>query len=186
VEDGEIVELFRRREEAAVGHAAQKYGARLRAIAYGITGDGQTAEECENDTYLEAWESIPPHDPTGYLFAYLARITRHLALNACRRRSAQKRRAEFTELTAEMEECIPAPDDTAGRLEAQELGRAIDRYLRTLSEEKQIIFVRRYWYLDPVEAIARRLGVGQSKVKMTLLRCREGLREYLMKEAYDL
>ncbi len=186
MEDGDIVELFRRREEAAIGYAAQKYGARLRGIAFGITEDSQTAEECENDTYMQAWDSIPPHDPAGYLFSYLARITRHLALDACRRRGAQKHRAEITELTEEMEECIPAPDDAAGRLEAEELGRAIGRYLSTLSEEKQIIFVRRYWYLDPVETIARRLGVGQSKVKMTLSRCREGLRKYLIKEGYDL
>lgn len=90
------------------------------------------------------------------------------------------------ELTAEMEECIPAPDDTACKLEYKEFGEAISRYLYTLGEEKQMIFIRRYWYLDSVDAIAVRLGIAQSKVKMTLLRCRNGLREYLEKEGYDL
>lgn len=85
-----------------------------------------------------------------------------------------------------MEECIPAPDDTACKVELKELGDAISRYLYTLSEEKQVIFIRRYWYLDSVDAISRRLGIGQSKVKMTLLRCRNELREYLKKEGYDL
>ena len=85
-----------------------------------------------------------------------------------------------------MEECIPAPDDTACKLEYKELGEAISRYLYMLSEEKQVIFIRRYWYLDSVDAISRRLGIGQSKVKMTLLRCRNELRAYLEKEGYDL
>ena len=85
-----------------------------------------------------------------------------------------------------MEECIPAPDDTACKVEYKELGEAISRYLRTLNDEKQMIFIRRYWYLDSVDSISRRMSIGQSKVKMTLLRCRNELREYLVKEGYDL
>ena len=92
----------------------------------------------------------------------------------------------IAELTAEMEECIPAPDDTGCQLEYKELGEAISRYLNSLSEEKQIIFIRRYWYLDSVASISRRMSIGQSKVKMTLLRCRNELRENLVKEGYDL
>ena len=204
MEDEEIVALYRDRDERAVARTAEKYGARLRSLASGITGDAQTAEECENDTYLEAWNTIPPQDPAGYLYAYLARIARHLALDACRRRnrfkrSARhlaldacrrrnrlKRSAHIAELTAEMEECIPAPDDTAASFEAKELGEAIGRWLRTLGEEKRTVFMRRYWYLDPVETIARRFGFGKSKVKMILLRCRRELKDYLEKEGYTV
>ncbi|MBR6709754.1 MAG: RNA polymerase sigma factor [Clostridia bacterium] len=184
--DNNIIALYLSRDETAIVETAVKYGIRLQNIAYGITQDRQSAEECENDTYMKAWETIPPQNPAGYLYAYLARIIRHISIDACRTRSRLKRSAVITELTTEMEECIPAPDDTAGRLEYREMGEIISRYLRTLSDEKQIIFIRRYWYLDSVEAIAQRLGVGQSKVKMTLLRCRNELKEHLEKEGYHL
>ena len=90
------------------------------------------------------------------------------------------------QLSAEMEACIPSPDDTAARVEALELGKAVGRYLATLSEEKRVLFVRRYWYLDSVPSIAERMNMGQSRVKMTLFRARAGLREFLRKEGYDL
>lgn len=184
MEDEKIVELYRTRNEHAIEETAAKYGRRLRDISYGITEDRMTAEECENDAYLEAWNSIPPHNPVDYLYAYLARIVRHLSLDACRRRNRLKRNAHITELTAEMAECIPSPEDASSRLEAWELGEAISRYLRTLNEEKQAVFLRRYWYLDSVESIAQRLGISRSKVKMTLLRCRNGLKQYLKMEGY--
>ncbi|MBE6657884.1 MAG: sigma-70 family RNA polymerase sigma factor [Ruminococcaceae bacterium] len=186
MEDNRIIELYISRDERAIGQTAAKYGTRLKHIAVDITQDSRTAEECENDTYMQAWNTIPPHNPVDYLFAYLARIIRHIAIDACRTQGRLKRSAVITELTAEMEECIPAPDDVASQVEYRELGEAISRYLRTLSEEKQIIFVRRYWYLDSVAAISVRLGISQSKVKMILLRCRNGLREYLKEEGYDL
>ena len=186
MEDDRIIALYLERDEAALTHTSEKYGRKLKNISYGITEDKQTAEECENDTYLEAWNTIPPQNPVDYLYAYLARIIRHISIDVCRTRSRLKRSAVITELTAEMEECIPAPDDTACNVELKELGEAISRYLHTLSEEKQVIFIRRYWYLDSVDAISRRLGIGQSKVKMTLLRCRNELRAYLEKEGYDL
>lgn len=186
MEDNRIVELYLNRNEKAVEETAAKYGLRLKSISYGITEDMQTAEECENDTYMEAWNTIPPQNPVDYLYAYLARIIRCISIDVCRTRNRLKRSAVIAELTAEMEECIPAPDDTACKLEYKELGEAISRYLNSLSEEKQIIFIRRYWYLDSVDSISRRMGVGHSKVKMTLLRCRNGLKEYLAKEGYDL
>lgn len=186
MKDEKIVALYLERNKQALEYTASQYGTRLRNISYGIVEDRLTAEECENDTYLKAWNLIPPHNPVDYLFVFLARIIRHISLDACRTRSRLKRSAVITELTSEMEECIPAPDDTACKVEYQELGDAISHYLCTLHKEKQIIFVRRYWYLDSVDTIAKRLGIGHSKVKMTLLRCRNELREYLIKEGYDL
>ena len=186
MEDGQIVELYLRRDESAVRHTADKYGGRLRALALGVVRDTQTAEECENDTYLEAWRSIPPHEPREYLYAFLARITRHTALNRCRERDALKRRAFVTELGAELEQCIPAPDDLECRLDAMALGEAVNGFLASLDREKRAMFLRRYWYLDSVSAIARRFGCSEGKVKTTLFRVRGRLRTYLEQEGYTL
>ena len=115
--DNKIIDLYLCRDETAVKHTARKYGDHLRALAYGIVKDHQTAEECENDTYLKAWNSIPPHEPREYLYAFLARITRHISLDCCRKRSRLKRSAYISELSAEMEQCIPAPDDMECRID---------------------------------------------------------------------
>lgn len=186
MEDGIIVDLYLDRDEEAIAFTAEKYGSRLRSLSYGIVNDMQTAEECENDAYMKAWESIPPHEPRGYLYAFLARITRHLSLNCCRDRKRLKRSAFICELTSEMEQCIPSPDDTPCRVDDIELAKAINVFLSTLDEEKRNIFVRRYWYLDSISAIAVRYAISHGKVKTTLFRCRNRLREHLEKEGYNL
>lgn len=186
MEDGKIVELYLRRDETAIGQTADKYGSRLRALAYGIVRDNQTAEECENDTYLKAWDSIPPHEPRDYFYAFLARIARHISLNFCRNRSRLKRSAFLCELTAEMEECIPSPDDAQCRMDELAFGEALNGFLRTLSEEKRNLFVRRYWYLDSISDLSKRFSLSESNVKTTLHRCRNRLREHLEKEGYTL
>lgn len=186
LDDHRIVDLYWLRDEAAIEQTAEKYGSRLRALAYGIVNDRQTAEECENDTYVEAWNTIPPHEPRGYLYAFLARITRHISLNCCRDRSRLKRNAWLCEFSAELEQCIPAPDDVACRVDDMTLRETLDRFLRMLSEEKRNIFVRRYWYLDSIADISERFSLSESKVKMTLSRCRRQLRAYLEKEGYTL
>ena len=164
MDDNRIVELYLLRDETAIKQTTEKYGSRLRSLAYGIVKDQQTAEECENDTYMKAWNTIPPHEPRSYLYAFLARITRHISLNCCRDRSRLKRNAFICELGAEMEQCIPAPDDVECRIDD----------------------IRRYWYLDSVVAISKRFALSESKVKTTLFRCRTGLREHLEKEGYTL
>lgn len=184
MDDSMIVELYFRRDEAAIKETAAKYGNRLQKLAYGILLDRATAEECENDTYMEAWNRIPPHEPRNYLYPFLARITRHISLNRCRDNDRLKRSAFLCELSAEMEQCIPSPDELECRMDEVALAEAINGFLRTLDSEKRSIFVRRYWYLDSVADIAKRFGVTQSKVKTTLFRCRNQLREYLEKEGY--
>ena len=186
MEDHKIVELYLLRDEAAIRHTAEKYGSRLQSLAYGIVEDRQTAEECENDTYLKAWNSIPPHEPKNYFYAFLAKITRHLALNCCRDRNRLKRGALICELSAEMEQCIPAPNDGECRVDDVVLRDAINAFLGSLDEEKRNLFVRRYWYMDSVSAISKRFGLSESKVKTTLFRCRKRLREQLEKEGYIL
>ena len=186
MDDREIVKRYLARDESAIRETAGKYGARLRSLALGIVRDAQTAEECENDTYLEAWNSIPPHEPGGYLYPFLARITRHLSLNRCRDRDRLKRSAHLCELSAEMEQCLPAPDDAACRLEENELREAINGFLAKLPEEQRNLFLRRYWYLDSISDIARRYGLSESKVKSSLSRSRQALGEQLRKEGYDV
>lgn len=186
MDDRGIVALYLRRDETAIWQTAEKYGHRLRALAYGIVNDLQTAEECENDTYMEAWHTIPPHEPSDYFYAFLARITRHISLNRCRDRDRLKRSAFICELSAEMEQCIPAPDDSSCRMDDLALRTAINDFLGKLDEEKRNIFVRRYWFLDSVADIAKRYGISESKVKTTLFRCRNRLREYLNKEGYTV
>ena len=186
MDDNRIVELYLLRDETAIKQTTEKYGSRLRSLAYGIVKDQQTAEECENDTYMKAWNTIPPHEPRSYLYAFLARITRHISLNCCRDRSRLKRSAFISELSAEMEQCIPAPDDSSCRMDDLALRTAINDFLGKLDEEKRNMFVRRYWFLDSVADIAKRYGISESKVKTTLFRCRNRLREYLIKEGYTV
>lgn len=184
--DNEIVELYLRRDEDALKETAQKYGARLQKLAYGIVADRQTAEEIENDAYLEAWNTIPPHEPRSYLYAFLARIVRHMSLNRCRDRARLKRSALIVELSRELEECIPAPDDIECRADDMALGEAINGFLRSLSEEKRNVFIRRYFYLDTVAEISLRFGISESKVKTMLHRLRNRLREHLEKEQIEI
>lgn len=186
MEDSQIVDLYLNRDPSSIAHTTEKYGSRLWSLANGIVHDRQAAEECENDTYLQAWNTIPPHEPRTYLYAYLARITRHLALNLCRSRSSLKRNAYLCELTAEMEQCIPAPDDLQCRMDEQALRDALNGFLRTLEEEKRNLFLRRYWYLDSIADLSERFAISQSKVKTTLFRCRTRLRKYLEQEGYSL
>lgn len=186
LDDNIIVDLFLMRDRKALEQTSKKYGSRLRSISYRIVDDYQTAEECENDTYMEAWNTIPPHEPKNYLYAFLARITRHISLNCCRNRSRLKRSAFIVELSEEIEQCIPAPDDVECRIDDTELSDVINSFLGRLSEEKRNIFIRRYWYLDSVTDISKRFGLSESKIKTTLFRCRNELRRYLEEEGYAL
>lgn len=186
MDDSSIVDLFLMRDESAVSETSRKYGKRLYSLAYGILCDLESAEECENDTYLDAWNRIPPHEPREYLYAFLARITRHIALNLCRDRDRLKRKAAICELSAEMEECIPSPDDVECRISDDLLKELINGFLENLGVEKRKIFIRRYWYLDSVADISERYDISESKVKTTLFRCRAELKKLLTKEGYNL
>ena len=186
MEDERIVQLYLDRDESAIRFSSEKYGGRLRALSLGITADIQTSEECENDTYLQAWNLIPPNEPKTFLYAFLARIIRHVSIDRCRERASLKRGGYIAELSEEMENCLPASGDAYDRIAEEELGRAISEYLRTISREKRVIFVRRYFYLDSIVEISKRCAVTESKVKTSLFRIRKGLFEYLTREGYTL
>lgn len=180
--DAGIVTLFLNRDETAIALAQEQYGARLLAIARNLLGDEGEAEECLNDALLEAWNRIPPHEPSDWLFAFLARIVRAKALNRVKARSAEKRGAVLVALTDELAELLRSGEDTEGAVEAGELAESVNRYLRGVSEEKRRVFVRRYWYAEPVRQIAARYGISESKVKSLLWRARQELAKHLKKE----
>lgn len=184
MEDFEILELYLKRDETALAETERKYGARLYKLAFAILNDGQYAEECVNDALLKAWESIPPSDPRGYLLPYLLRIVRSIALNRAKMLGTKKRNAAFTELTHEMEECLPSQSDTAGEAEANELSAYVNGFLSTFDKEKRDIFIMRYWFCESIPEIAGRLGCGKSKVKMSLLRTRRELKAFLENKGY--
>ena len=186
MDDSKIVELYLSRNESAVSRTAQKYGFKLRIIANHILNNMASAEECENDTYLEAWNRIPPNEPRTYLFAFLGKITRHLAIDECRKNASQKRYSLYSELTQEMEQCIPSKNNVEEAFAADTLAQSINAFLEICSEDQRNIFVRRYWYFDTVAEISKKYGYSQSKVKTALFRMREGLKQHLEKEGYTV
>ena len=184
MDDARIVDLYLARDEEAIRLTKETYGAKLRGLASRILRDPEDAEECENDTYLKAWKQIPPHEPREYLFPFLARITRMSALDRVKEKLREKRNAEIVTLSEELEAVIPARSDVESEAEGHELSRLISDFLRRQEAEKRNIFLRRYWYMDSVQEIAERFGFSESKVKTTLWRTRNELREYLQTEGY--
>ena len=180
MEDSKILDLFFARNEDAIRHTDDTYGRRLFMLADNIVKDHQDAEESVSDTYLKAWDTIPPKRPIHF-FAYLAKLCRHFALGKLDWKNAAKRNAEVVSLTDEMELCIPDKNRDA-QLEAKELGRILDSFLRTLTPENRMVFMRRYWYVDTIAEIAVRLGISESAVNMRLSRTRAKLCTYLEKE----
>ena len=180
MEDSRIVELYLARDEQAIEETKLRYGSRLCHAAQRILEDDQDAQECENDTYLKTWNSIPPNRPI-YLFAYLVKICRNTALSMLEKRNALKRSAVVVELTGEMEQCIP--DALAEQdFEPEEIGAALSAFLRQESEDNRTIFVRRYLLSQSVAQVAQELGYSESKVKSSLMRTRGRLKAYLEKE----
>ena len=180
MDDQKIIELFWKRKEDAIVETDRAYGGRLCALADRILQNRQDAEESVSDTYMKAWETIPPQRPQ-YYFAYLAKICRHFALGKLDWRNAAKRNAEVVALTEEMALCIP--DESRERMqEGQEIGKSMDRFLEGLSVENRILFMRRYWFCDSVKEIAAKYHMSESKVKTRLHRLRGQLHTHLEKE----
>ncbi|MCM1193747.1 MAG: RNA polymerase sigma factor [Butyrivibrio sp.] len=184
MEDSEIVLLLQKRSEQAIEEIKNRYGRKLTHIAVTILENQEDAEECVNDTLWKAWKAIPPAAPR-FLFAFLAKICRNAALDRINYRNADKRQGIILELTAEMEQCIPARPENDGR-ESRELAALLNRFLKEQPPEKRIIFMRRYWYGESVAEIAERYHISEANVKTSLFRTRKKLRTYLEKEDYVL
>lgn len=182
--DIQIIELYWSRNESAIQETDLAYGKKLHYLADKIVRNFEDAQECVSDTYLKTWDTIPPQRPQ-YFFAYLAKICRNFALGVLDWKSAAKRKGEVVALTQEMEACIPDPRHQH-KLESEELGEILDRFLQTLSRDNRVIFLRRYWYMDTVTEIASRYGMTESKVKTSLHRTRTKLHGFLEKEGIGL
>ena len=180
MEDSKIIELFFARSEEAIRQTELAYGKRLLVLADNILRSREDADECVNDTYLKAWDTIPPTKPRHF-FGYLAKICRHMSLGRLDWKQAAKRKAEVVALTQEMENCVPDSRREA-ELEGKELGRILNEFLRTLSPENRMVFLRRYWYVDTVAEIAARYGISESAVMTRLHRTRRKLQLHLEKE----
>ena len=184
--DERIVRLYWDRDETAISATAEKYGKYCAAIAQNIIGVREDAEECVNDTYLRAWNSMPPHKPQ-VLSAFLGKITRNLAFDRYKRRAADKRGGgEISAVLDELSELISDTEELEDALYEKELISAINAYLGTLSPDKRCIFVRRYWYADSVSDIAVRLGKNEGAVSMMLGRLRRQLRDYLTERGFSV
>ena len=180
VEDERIVDLYFERSETAISETEQKYGRYCHYIAYNILSSDLDAEECVNDTYLRAWESIPPQRPK-LLKSFLGKITRNLALDRYDHDHAQKRGGGVDTALEEIAECVPEGD---GREMSDEIAlrEAINRFIESLPKQTRIIFIRRYWYLCHIDNIARDLGLSVSNVKVILMRTRKKFKTHLEKE----
>ena len=180
MEDADIIDLYFARNEDAIRQTDISYGRRLNILAQRMLHSREDAEESVSDTYLKAWNTIPPRRPQ-HLFAYLAKICRNFSLDRLDWKNAAKRKAEVVSLTQEMELCIPDTQRERQR-DGKELGMLLDAFLRTLTPENRMVFLRRYWYVDTIAEIAVRYGLSESAVQMRLSRTRAKLCTYLEKE----
>ncbi|MCM1092117.1 MAG: RNA polymerase sigma factor [Butyrivibrio sp.] len=186
MEDTEIIELYWRRLEAAITETSKKYGNYCHSIVFRITKNEEDTAECVNDTWLRAWNAIPPHRPDK-LSSFLGRISRNLALDRCKSKVAQKRgEYQMDSLCEELEQCIASPDNVESYLDERYLMDCINTFLRGLTDSHRIIFVLRYWHAYSIGEIAERFHMTEGRVTSILFRDRKALRKALEKEGIVL
>ena len=185
MEDTDIIQLYWARDEGAIAATDEKYGTLCRSLSHNILASREDAEECVNDTWHRAWNTMPPQRP-GSLRAYLARIVRNLSIDRWRAKRSQKRGEGMEALVLELEDCVPAVQSAEAEFEAKETAAAIDRWLDTLSREDRVAFVRRYWYGERVDALAGQCGCTPKQMAGRLFRLRGGLRRALEREGVSL
>ena len=182
--DETIVELYWQRQERAITETQKKYGPYLHQIANNILQNREDSQESVNDTYLAAWNSMPPHRP-AILQAFLGKLTRRISIDRWRSLTSRKRGGGNMDLAyEELSDCIPARSDPVAQLEAKELALAINRFLETLPEVQRQVFLMRYFRMEPIGRIVQTTGHSEANVKTMLHRVRNRLREFLQKEGY--
>lgn len=184
MEDNCIVDLYWQRDQRAISETETKYGNYLYSISYRILLNAEDAKECVNDTYNDAWQSIPPHRPS-ILASFLGKITRRISIDLLRKNSAKKRGGgEIALALDELEECVSGNGSVETELERQELIEKINSFLMRLPHTERRIFICRYWYLDSISDISKQFHCSESKIKSMLHRTRTKLRIQLEKEGY--
>lgn len=179
--DEEIIDLFFERSEQAISALAEKHGHAVERVAFNILGDREDAKECVNDTWLGAWNSIPPQRP-ALLKAYVCKIARNLATKKYHAKLAQKRNSRYDAALDELAACIPDRGSVEDRVAADELSAAINAFLDTLSYEDKFLFMRRYWFADPLSDVARMAGMSYNAAAVRLHRVKAKLKKQLQKE----
>lgn len=185
MEDAQIIELYVQRDEAAISETKAKYGAYCQGVALNILSMQEDADECVNDAYLQAWNAIPPQRPDR-LGAWLGRIVRNNAFNLWKKNRRQKRYAGMEQLLSELEDCIPSPLTVERKIEEQELTEAVNAWLASLPKSDRVLFVRRYWLGEAVNALAQETGASPSELAKRMYRLRQHLKSTLEQEGYSL
>ena len=181
LDDEKIIELFWQRNEDAIFETDKKYGELVFKIAYNILSDKSDSEECQNDTYLDIWNAIPPTRPRVFI-AFVAKIARRISIDLYRRKSSKKAiPSELKTSIEELEYCLQNESNVDESLNVKELANLINGYLRTLNEKQRYIFIGRFYFLNSVEEIAREMGTTPSNVYKTLEKIKKGLKLYLVK-----
>lgn len=178
MQDNEIISLFFDRSERAISALDRKYGSVCNRTANNILGDREDAEECVNDAYLGVWNAIPPQRPDP-LRTFVLRIVRNLSIKRLQYNCAQKRAGNYQECYEELSGCITSPDTPESVYEARQLTRYIEDFLSGLSSTNRYLFVRRYWYMDSIRALAVGVGMTEGAVRTRLSRLRQQLKEEL-------
>ena len=179
--DEEIINLFFERSEQAISELAKKHGPAVSRVALNILKDEEDAKECVNDTWLGAWNSIPPNRPDP-LRTYVCRIARNLAAKKYHANTAEKRNSQYDLALEELTECIPDRSTVEDTVAAKELTETINRFLDTLSYEDKFVFMRRYWYADSLSEIAAMAGMSYQSAAVRLHRVKGKLKKELLKE----
>ncbi len=186
MKDKDILELYWIRDEKAIAETEKQYGKYCYSISYNILHNNEDAEECVNDTWVGAWDSIPPAYPARFA-CFLGKITRNLSLNRLKLHSAAKRgKGEVALVLSELENCIPAKTGTEQSFDEQYTVDVINGFLRAQSEKNRNIFIRRYFYMFSVRDIAECYGISENNVASILFRMRGALKAQLEKEGVDL
>lgn len=186
MDDNGIIQLYWDRNDQAIKATAEKYGHYCKAIARNILNSEEDAEECVNDTYLNAWNAMPPHWPEQ-LAAFIGKITRNLSFNRYKHNHAEKRGGgDIILVLDELTDCVSDTNNAEQMLDRRELAKAINSFVRSLPPKKRNIFVCRYWYADPVSQIAKDCGMLQGSVSKTLERTRKQLKAYLTERGFEI
>ena len=179
IDDEKIIDLFFERSEQGIRELDHKYGAICHTLSYNILNNRQDAEECVNDAYLGAWNTIPPVRPNP-LLSYIVKIVRNISLKIYWRKEAAKRSGHYKIALEEIENCIADQKTVENEIEARELALIIGEFLDTLTLENRVIFMRRYWFADSYKNIAEFLGLSEKNISVRLTRIREKMKQYLM------
>ena len=178
MEDRKISELFFERSEKALDETEKKYGRYCHTVAYSVLGSKEDSEEVVNDTYLRAWNAIPPAKPDR-LLAFICKIVRNVSLKRYEQNTAAKRNSQYDVALQELEDCLASATTVEEEIEERELTEIIESFLDSLSKENRVIFMRRYWFSDTYADIAKQVGLTEKNVSVRLTRIRNDLRKYL-------